>query len=289
MQPGIYPDLDIKKYHSSPGDSKTSLCKLDRAPKVFRDFRDSVQRPKATRSLQTGSIFHIVMEGEFERQCRVGPEVNDKRAKEWKQFVKENPGRICVTPDEARQVLGMRAAMYEYGPARKLLSKPGRFEVSYYWIDPGTGLLCKCRPDWISADQKLIVDFKTAADVTEQKFVRSAGTLHYHVSAAMTAEGVYRTTGILPESYTYLAIEATPPYLTAAYEATANDFRLGRRFVRRNLALLKRCQDNGAWPGLPEEVRALDVERFMYRGGHEENDEAETLADGEPVSENWWE
>lgn len=289
MQPGIYPDLSNEKYHSSDGISKTGLCKLDRAPRVYRDFLDNPNKKKATKSLQTGSIFHIVMEGAFEEACRVSPEVGDKRSKEWKDFVKAHPGKICVTPDEAQQVFGMRKAMYEYGPARELLGKPGRFEVSYCWIDRETGRLCKCRPDWISADQKTIVDFKTARDATETNFARAAGNMHYHVSVAMTIDGVHRVTGILPERYIFLAIEPASPYLTAAYEASADDLALGREFVRRNLTLLKSCEESGLWPGLPDEIRPLDVARYMRRDQLNPSDSDDLETGPEAVSENWWE
>ncbi|MDQ3235776.1 MAG: PD-(D/E)XK nuclease-like domain-containing protein, partial [Pseudobdellovibrionaceae bacterium] len=183
MQPGIYPDLDIKAYHSSAGVSKTGICRLARAPRVFLDSLERIGKEKKNKSLQTGSIFHIVMEGGFEKECRVSPEVPDKRCKEWREFVKANPGKICVTPEEARQVLSMRDAMLAHGPAGELLAKPGSFEVSYYWIDERTGLLCKCRPDWISANQLTIIDFKTCQDATEAAFVRAAERYHYHVSA----------------------------------------------------------------------------------------------------------
>jgi exodeoxyribonuclease VIII len=290
MKPGIYPDLEIKKYHLSPGISKTGLCKLNRSAKTYRDFIDNSGKSKQTKSLHTGSIFHITMEGAFEEECRVGPEVIDRRSREWKEFVKAHPGKICVTPEEARQVLAMRQSMYEYGPAGDNLSKPGRFEVSYYWIDQESKILCKCRPDWISANHLTIVDFKTAADATEEGFLRSAGRLHYHVSAAMTVDGVHATTGVQPERYIFLAIEPHSPYLTAAYEATEDDLAEGREFIRRNLSLLKRCEENGVWPGLPGEIRPLGVRRYMRRPKDEDENGTDNVdAYSAPTAGNWWE
>jgi exodeoxyribonuclease VIII len=180
--------------------------------------------------------------------------------------------------------------MYEYGPAREALGKPGRFEVSYYWVDRETSRLCKCRPDWISADQLTIIDFKTAADATEEGFPRSAARLHYHVSAAMTVDGVHATTGIQPQRYIFLAIEPHAPYLTAAYEATEDDLAEGREFIRRNLSLLKSCEENGLWPGLPDEIRPLDVRRYMRRSRDEdENGMGFFDTHSAPTAGNWWE
>jgi exodeoxyribonuclease VIII len=290
VKPGIYPDLEIKKYHLSSGISKTGLCMLNRSAKTYRDFIDNPGKSKQTKSLHTGSIFHIAMEGAFDEECRVGPEVIDRRSREWKDFVKAHPGKICVTPEEARQVVAMREAMYGYGPAREALGKPGRFEVSYYWVDRETSRLCKCRPDWISADQLTIIDFKTAADATEEGFPRSAARLHYHVSAAMTVDGVHATTGIKPQRYIFLAIEPHAPYLTAAYEATEDDLAEGCEFIRRNLSLLKQCEATGNWPGLKEEIRPLDVRRFMRRPREEDESGADSeVTYSAPGTGEWWE
>jgi exodeoxyribonuclease VIII len=290
MQPGIYPDLDIAKYHKSVGVSKTSLCKLDRAPKVLRDYLDNPGSGKKSRSLTTGSIFHLAMEGAFERDCRVSPEVPDKRCKQWKDFVKAHPNHFCVTPAEAQTVMNMRSAMLASAAAREYLTRPGRFEVSYYWLHKLTGTLCKCRPDWISADQSVVIDFKTAADVTEDRFVRDALRYHYHVSAALTVDGIHTITGIRPR-YIFLAIEPLSPHLTSAFEATADDLRLGRSFIRRNLALLRRCEENGTWPGLPEEIRALDVQRFLRNTADQDTgDDNDVDADvSDPLPANYWE
>jgi exodeoxyribonuclease VIII len=288
MTPGIYPDLPNEAYHKSSGISKTGLCRLDRSPKTYREFMDHPRLSKKSRSLELGSIFHIAMEGALDRDCAVGPEVKDKRQKEWKDFVEANPGKICLTPGEAAAVRAMREAMLSFGPAREILAEPGSFEVSYYWEDLETGLLCKCRPDWISENNLTITDFKTAQDVTEAAFVRAADRYHYHVSAAMTMDGVHRATGIKPLRYIFLAIESQSPYLVAAYEATADDIARGRAFVRRSLTTLKQCMDRGTWPGLPEEIKPLDVGRFS-RWREDEGKESEEIdsVHAQPEKE-WW-
>lgn len=284
--PGVYPELPNSVYHTSAGVSKTGLCRLDRAPIVFRDALDNPGESRKSKSLVTGSVFHIVMEGAFERDCAVGPEVKDKRQKEWKDFVKNNDGKICLTSSEARDVFRMRESLLSYGPAEELLSQPGRFECSFYWMDPATDLLCKCRPDWISENLLTIIDFKTCQDATEAAFVRAADRYHYHVSAAMTMDGVREATGIQPLRYIFLAIEPHAPYLTAAYEATADDIERGRVFVRRGLATLKRCTRTGIWPGLPEEIRPLDAHR--WRGRHGEDEGEETVEETEESVNEWW-
>lgn len=280
MRPGIYPVLDIGAYHRPPGVSKTLVTKLDEAASVYRHAIDNRDADSESKALRIGKALHCAMEGTFNVIYLEGPDVA-RNAKAWKEFEGQHPEKICLQPDEIADVKNMKLAIDAYGPAQELLSQLGRYEVSYYWIDPRTGLLCKCRPDWISADQKTVVDFKTARDVSHFGFRKDAYDRHYFVSAAMTLDGIYQTTGIRPERYIFLTVRSTPVHLVAAYEATRDEIALGRGFVRRNLARLKLCEESGSWPGLPEEILPLGLPGYApkptaedYEADHlaEEND-----------------
>ena len=288
MLPGIYPNLDIEDYHRSEGISKTGLCLVDEAPAVFRYARDHREddAASASKSLRIGKALHAAMEGTFASLYAIGPEVA-RNTKIWKEFEAAHVGLICIKPDEAEPILAMKASIDTYGPAKALLAQPGQFEVSYYWNDDNSQLLCKCRPDWISSDQRTIIDFKTARDATHDRFQRSAYQLHYYVSAAMTIDGVYQATGILPDRYIFLTIQSTPPYLVAAYEATADEIVLGHDFIRRNLARLRYCELSGSWPGLPEEILPLGLPPWARFKDAEQLEHIEI--EPQTISENWWE
>ncbi|MDQ3230813.1 MAG: PD-(D/E)XK nuclease-like domain-containing protein [Pseudobdellovibrionaceae bacterium] len=275
MELGIYHDRSIEWYHGSDGESKTRLCQIDEAPAVYRWARDHGSS-KETKSLRLGTALHTAMEGTFFQIYAIGPDAA-RNTKVWKEFEAAHQGKICLKPDEAEPVLQMRAAILRHRPGAELLTRPGRFEVSYFWVDPATGLLCKCRPDWISANQLTIIDFKTARDVSHAKFQKAAYDLHYFVSAAMTMEGVFQTTGILPERYIFLCVQPTAPFLVAAYEATADEIALGREFVSRNLTLLKYCLETGEWPGLPEEIRPLGLPRHAPKPGYAPDPKADLI------------
>ncbi len=268
MRPGIYPDLHIDRYHSSEGISKTGLCLLNEAPAVYQHSRKN-RDDSETKSLRIGKAFHSAMEGTFADFYAVGPDAS-RNSRAWREFQEKYPGKEILKPEEAAEIMAMKAAVDAHSPAQRLLSQPGRFEVSYFWIDDFSNLLCKCRPDFITADQKTIVDFKTARDVSHPRFQRAAYDLHYFVSAALTMEGVFKTIGIQPERYIFLTIGTAAPHLVAAYEATAEEIALGRAFVRRNLSLLRYCEDTGIWPGLPEEILPLGLPKWAQAQGIEE-------------------
>lgn len=296
MRPGIYPDLGITDYHRPIGYSKTSLALLAESPRTYRHAMEqrndkvagvnltegteeaSAAPTNPNRSLRLGNALHAAMEGTFEQIYAVGPAAV-RNTKVWKEFEAQNKHRICLKPDEAEPVLAMRDAIRAYAPAREILEQPGRYEVSFYWEDLVTGLLLKCRPDWISADLKTVVDFKTARNVSHDKFQKAAYDLHYFVSAALTLDGIYQTTGIKPDRYVFICVHTKAPHLVAAYVATAEEIELGRDFVRTNLSLLKTCLDTDQWPGLPEEIRPLGLPRFAKRGelSHVESDDDDLI------------
>jgi len=272
MRPGIYPTFGIEAYHRPPGISKTGLVLLDEAPSVYRYALDNRDDASESKALRIGKGLHCAMEGKFEVLYCEGPDVA-RNAKSWRDFENQHPDKVCLQPSEALGIRKMKAAVDAYRPAQEILSKPGNYEVSYYWKDRRTGLLCKCRPDWISADQKTVIDFKTARDVSHKGFQRDAFDHKYFVSAALTLEGIYRATGVRPERYIFLVVRNTPVHLVAAYEATMEEIKLGRAFVRRNLTLLKTCEDSGHWPGLPDEIRPLGLPRYAPKPSEEDEQE----------------
>ncbi|WP_141735924.1 PD-(D/E)XK nuclease-like domain-containing protein [Oligoflexus tunisiensis] len=284
VQSGIYPTLDIEAYHRSPGISKTGLVKLDEAAAVYRYAIDHLGDESESKALRIGKALHCKMEGTFEHLYIDGPDAA-RNTKIWKEFESSHPNKVCLQPDEVEAVENMKKAVDAYRPAQTILSQPGRNEVSFYWIDPRTGCLCKCRPDWVSADLKTVVDFKTAREVLHHEFQSDAYKHRYFVSAAMTIDGIYRTTGIKPERYIFLAVRSTPVHLVATYDATADEIALGRGFIRRNLSFLRRCQASGSWPGLPEEILPLGLPRFAPKPAAEDYEIDERMADEELIAQ----
>ena len=263
MKPGIYKDLSIEKYHSSEGLSKTGLCLLDEAPALYEHYYLGEKRlSKDSPSKRLGKMFHAMMDGSFEDEYAVGPTVR-RNTNIWKEFVSENPNKECVQESEVSESRQMVKKIHEFGPTKDLLKDDGLYETSFFWKDPATGLLCKCRPDYISSDYKTVVDFKTARAADPESFRWDAYKYHYYVSSAFTLDGIQSTTGIRPDRYIFLVILNSAPHLVSAYEATPDEIELGQAFIWRGLHTFKACRDSGRWPGFKEEVLPLGL---PYRG-----------------------
>ena len=286
MKPGIHPELPIDAYHLSEGISKTGLCLFSIAPLLYK-FRSSASKAES-RPLSIGKAVHAMMDGSFDQHFVVGPEVKSRAEKIWRDFAKSHEGNEILRPVDAKLVRDMQGSLLSFSPTRELLAGPGRFESSLYWEDTQTQALCKCRPDWISADFKTVIDFKTSADAAHGAFQKSAYAHQYFVSAAHTLDGIKAVTGILPERYIFLVVQSSPPHLTAAYEATADELALGRDFIRRSLLRYSRCQETDFWPGLPAEILPLGLPRWARSEIESETtDDSIAIETTEPA--NWWE
>lgn len=254
MIPGIYKDLAMAEYHKRIGLSKTGMVDFCKAPILYYERYHLGLIKKETQAMRRGKAFHALQDGTFPILYAIGPEVKSRSEKKWKDFVASNPGKVCLKPSEAAELIGMTEAVRLHRKASEILKQPGDDELSFYWIDAITGILLKCRPDRITADFDIVVDFKTAADPTPDAFRSSAYDRHYYVSAALTLEGIEAATGKRPSAYYYLAVSPTRPYLVGLYKAMPDEIKLGQEFIRSNLMPFKLCQDSDSWPGLPDEV-----------------------------------
>jgi hypothetical protein len=106
---------------------------------------------------------------------------------------------------------------------------PGKAEQSYFWTDVETREECKCRPDWHSADGKIIVDVKTTEDASPGKFLRSSVLgWRYHVQAAFYMQGLPTA-----EVFLFVVVEKKPPFAVAVYS-------LPQKLIDRGLEVLQR-------------------------------------------------
>jgi exodeoxyribonuclease VIII len=261
IEPGIYRNLDMADYHNGFGISKSGLDALDEAPIIYHERYHLGLVKKETPAMRRGKAFHALRDGTFPLIYAIGPEVKSRSEKPWKEFVAANPDKICLKPSEADTLTGMSAAIGEHDEISEIMGRPGEREVSFYWLDYLTGVLCKCRPDFITSDFDVVVDDKTTDDPSPEGFQWTAFNHNYHVSAAMTLEGIEAVTGIRPRKYIYLAVSPSRPFLVGAYEATEEEILLGQEFIRKNLAKFRQCLSTNTWPGLSKKILPLGLPR----------------------------
>ena len=248
---GLTRGLDNAAYHGERSAvSSSQLKRILISPAHFKCAIDG-EVEEASEALLFGSVLHArLLEPEsFKQRFFAMPKV-DRRTNQGKA--------LAAALDKAAQ--GMRAfpeawlaqidAMVGSARAHPKIAETlaqGEAEVALAWVDPETGIKCKCKPDWWCAPHR-VADVKTALDISWEGFSRACAKYGYHLSAAMYVEGIEQVSGVRPD-WSFIALEKGPPYCAAAYKASEGFLARGRNDLRQALRALAHCRESGRYPG----------------------------------------
>lgn len=265
MNPGIYAGIENAAYHGGEGVSKSGLDVLARSPLHYwaKYIDPNREQQEPTPAMRLGTAIHtaVLEPGEFGKRYHVAPVV-DRRTKdgkaEWQLALDqaETAGAELISNDDAITCMRIAEQVRSHPTARKVFAT-GQAELSCYWTDAETGLLCKCRPDWLSLP--LVVDLKSTDDASASGFQRSAWNYRYWVQAAWYLDGIEQATGQRPEAFVFGAFEKAAPYASAFYFADESMIDMGRREYRKLLRVLADCKASDRWPGYDTDVRPLGL------------------------------
>lgn len=271
--PGVYFGLDNSLYHAGAGLSSTGVRRILKTPFHFYAATLPNNKPKAppTASILNGHLTHCLLlePGEFESRYRVGPTVN-KNTLIWREYVAEWAAKgVQVIGEEQFDAAFAQARNLRAVEAVAELLADGVCETSGYWIDPATGVLCKCRPDCISPiahrTQLMPLDVKTTTDASPEAFGRSALSWGYHYQAAWYCDGYAIASGMEVQDMLFAVVENEYPYAAAVYMLDDKAIAYARR---RNAFALQRyaeCVCSQVWPGYPSEVQPLYLPEWGMR------------------------
>ncbi len=182
---GVYHDIDIEEYHKGHGISNSGLGDILQSPYHYWSRHNDPGRPgnTETQARQDGHITHcaILEPDEFVHRYVVGPEVR-RNTKAWKEFCEIHDDKTVILPDQYTRAMRQRDACWKIPDIAKALSK-GQPEVSAYWEDPDTGVLCRCRPDFVhdvDENNVILVDVKTYSNADPHEFARQIARVNCH-------------------------------------------------------------------------------------------------------------
>lgn len=266
---GIVRNLDADVYHAGPGVSSTMLRSMRLSPAhCFASHIDSARVAKpSTASQLHGTLAHcaICEPDQFARRYVVGPDVHHS-TNIWKNFATEVAGRglVAISPEQHATALAQARAVRLHPSGARLLIE-GEAEVSAYWRDPETGLLCRARPDFVREVKRrgvYLVDVKTYSDAGRREFEKQIMRQGYHMQAAHYSDG-YEAAAKMPVlSFVFVCVEVEPPYAVACYQFDEVALELGRQTNRALLRKFLECQTAGIWPAYSDEVERISVPRW---------------------------
>lgn len=272
---GFVPGMDEAAYHARPEvSSGFARTLLGRSPAHAR--AEAAAPPAETPALLFGRALHcrILEPDSFAERFAVAPKV-DRRTKEgkatWAAFVEAHPDASHLSEADGDLVAGIAAALARHPIAHALLSN-GEPEMSGFWVDPETGVGCRCRFDWLRRD-RIGVDLKTTADASPEVFQRSVAKYGYHVQAAWYAMGHEAITGEALTDFVFLCVEKAAPFAVGLYRIDGAALALGERQARRALRTIAECQARDHWPAYPEQVEPISVPDWIWRAAEMEEGE----------------
>ncbi|MBC96427.1 MAG: hypothetical protein CME63_01650 [Halobacteriovoraceae bacterium] len=260
--------MSNSEYHSNEAIGST-LLKGIHSKTVLHAINKKFEE---TPSLILGSATHAaILEPEtFKKEYAVAPKV-DRRTKEgkamWASFVAESNGKTVLTEDQSLVVDSISHSVLSHPVAKKVLTG-GESESSYFAQDEKTGLMLKCRPDYVNGGA--LIDLKTTRDASFEGFSKQIGQLGYHLQAAFYLDVFNKANGTDFKDFFFVAVENVAPYGVAVYQLDEAHIDAGRAAYRAALDqyaeyLEAKLNDNDidVLYGYPCEIQKIQVPYYF--------------------------
>lgn len=260
MRNTAFYNISNEEYQKDQAISKSDLTLFQRSPAHFK--AKEYQSPTPVMTFGAATHTAILQPELYVKEYIVMPEGVDKRTKRGKEIAleAEQNEQIILSFKDSGIIGNMKKSIQAHKSASKLLFDEGPVEISGFWIDKRTGLECKCRPDKILSNNKIVVDLKTTDDARLEPFMRSLANYKYHWQAAHYLNGVSTITEIEHKDFVVVAVEKEPPYAVAVYRLDDAMIYLGGEEIKILLDEFKVCQDTDKWPAyLPDEIRPISL------------------------------
>lgn len=286
---GAFPGIDIEDYHGGVGVSKSALDDFRKSPLLYWANRNDPTKPpeEEKASHLQGNLLHCAFlePDHFGARYVTVPEDSPKKPSItqrnavkpspdtikaidwWDKFMADNADKKIITPDAYTLAWKQADSLRKVKTLADLTAK-GQPEVSAYWIDPITGLYCRCRPDWdhpVGSSGDVLLDVKGAVDARAEVFARvQAFRMRYHVQDAFYTEGWAAATGRQVHGFLFGVVEDTWPFLADVIEFDDPSKAQGRKDFREDLNGIKRHVDTGVWRDPGESVKTMSIPPYGF-------------------------
>lgn len=253
-EPGVYPDMPADVYHADPALSSTGARRLlpPGCPALFRHERDNPPPPRP--AFEFGHAAHRLVLGDGPELVPLDyPDWRTKAAREERAEVRA-AGAVPLLRDDYDRVAAMADALRAHPWSGQLFQPDtGRPEVSLFWQDGPTGVMCRARLDWLpnpGPGRLILRDYKTTPAADLAACERTIHAYGYHQQAAWYLAGA-QALGLAGPDAEFLLVfqERTAPYLVTVAQVAADALRVGAAKNRCALEVYAECTATGRWPG----------------------------------------
>lgn len=250
---GLRYGIPSEQYHASKAVSNSMLSDLNDSPAHCYALHFDPARPERvpTEAMRLGTITHTaILEPDlFRSKYTVKPEGLSLASKEGKDWKASMVGLEVIASDEYEMIRAQKAAVMRDQKLAEILGS-GKPEVSAFWSDKATGLLCRCRPDWIQftgPNRVRVFDLKTTPDVTPDSVSKSVWSFGYHRQQAHYTRGL-EACGLVVEEFVFGFVTKKYPFFAIPYVLDDETVAQGVEEVEELMSLFANCNRSGQWP-----------------------------------------
>lgn len=271
---GLYPDMSNEDYHAGPGISCTGLHLMRKNPARYWAFSPmNPNRPPAEEKDgqfagtlchcatlepdQFGARYIVVPENApayptARSWASKNPSIDSQRAMGWwSDFKLANPGRRFITLAEYETAMRQAESIRKLPDLAQVFAR-GTAEQAAYWIDPETGVLCRCKPDWefpCSALASILCDVKTYGDASDDAFAAQVARKYYDWQDVFYSSGFAHAARRVVEGFIFIAVEDKFPWQANLLMLDERSRTHAAGQVRQTLDLYAKCLREDKWPG----------------------------------------
>ena len=183
-----------------------------------------------------------------------------KEAKEARDAARAE-GKIPLLKSQADDVLKMvmvaEDSLFRW-EGRATVIGDGESELTYIWKE-SNGVWCRTRPDWISKDRKLCIDYKTTGALANpHTYGRIAIDTGLDIQEAFYTRGIAAIDAVCPE-FVFMVQETSAPYLCAFFCLDAMTRDMGAAKVHHGIKLFGQYLKSGKWPDYGNQTYTLEA------------------------------
>jgi PDDEXK-like domain of unknown function (DUF3799) len=262
MNQGIHA-LSAEAYHADPCptaslSSSVAGILLNQSPAhawlAHPRLNPAYVREDADSRFDLGSVAHMMLlERRTDRIVIVeAADWRTKAAKEAREVAHLN-GQFAILARHYVAVTEMVAVAIAFLNTTELagILESGSAEQSVLWQE--RDLWYRCRPDLLSADRRIILDYKTTECAAPDAFSRQIGRMGYDLQSEFYRRGVFAVTEYEP-AFILLAQEISPPY-ACSLTSLSNAYRaVGESRVLRSMKIWETCVRANEWPSYTNQI-----------------------------------
>lgn len=247
-----------QKHPKEPSKAMLGGLNLHSALERPQEFKDSlIEIPQFVGKTKDG------------RDSERSAEAKEKKA-EW--FANLPPGKLALTKEEIEKITEQLNMCLQHRLLGNMV-REGQRESTVVVKDPDTGLLLKCKYDFISK-QGWPVDFKSTRDARPSYFLQtiySERSYFYVLNAAHYAYCAKISGQCESKAFIFVAVENVGPYGIRIYTLDEHELDVGERERARLTRLYAECLAKNSWPSYPEKaIRAVIPGWVQYHDEEED-------------------